>query len=93
MEAAAAVRLDDAAHLARLRWRCRRGMRELDVVMQRYLELRYGAATAAERLAFESLVEQQDPLLLAYLMGREIPADPAQCRVIALISELMDGAV
>lgn len=81
---------DQAVHLARLRWRCRRGMRELDVVMQRYLERRYAAASAAERSAFETLVEQQDPLLLAYLMGREQPDDPEQRQVLAVIGALMD---
>jgi len=81
----------EPAHLARLRWRCRRGMRELDVVMQRYLERRYAIAPAAEQVAFEALVEQQDPLLLAYLMGREQPADPQQRQVIAVIAALMAG--
>lgn len=69
--------------LARLRWRCRRGMRELDVVLQRYLERRYPLAPAAERSAFEALLEAQDPQLLAYLLGREQPEDREQADVIA----------
>lgn len=82
---------NEAAHLSRLRWRCRRGMRELDVVMQRYLEQRYAVAPAAEQLAFEALVEQQDPQLLAYLMGRELPADPQQRQVMGVIAALTNG--
>lgn len=69
-----------------LRWRCRRGMRELDVVFQRYLEQRYPQAPAAEQRAFESLIELQDPQLLDYLMGRQTPADPELVNVIARLA-------
>lgn len=74
------------SHLARLRWRCRRGMRELDVVLQRYLEQHYVHAPAREQQAFEALLEQQDPQLMGFLMGREQPSDPDQARVIARLS-------
>ena len=76
----------DSQTLSRLRWRCRRGMRELDVVFQRYLDNDYTQAPEAERRAFEALLEQQDPQLLAYLMGRELPADPDQVHVVAKLS-------
>ena len=69
--------------LAKLRWHCRRGMRELDVVLQRYLEQSYPHAPPAEQLAFEALLEEQDPQLLAYLMGRAVPSDKEQANVIA----------
>lgn len=72
---------------ARLRWRCRRGMRELDVVFQRYLEQRYRQAPAAEQRAFEALVELQDPQLLNYLVGRETPADPELVNVVARLTD------
>jgi antitoxin CptB len=72
--------------LGRLRWRCRRGMRELDVVFQRYLDNDYASAPETERRAFEALLEQQDPQLLAYLMGRELPSDPDQVHVVAKLS-------
>ena len=78
--------LSSAACLARLRWRCRRGMRELDVVFQRYLEQRYPNAPPAEQRAFESLIELQDPQLLNYLVGRETPADPELVNVIARLA-------
>lgn len=79
--------LSSAACLARLRWRCRRGMRELDVVFQRYLEQHYAGAPSAEQRAFESLVELQDPQLLNYLVGRETPADPELVNVIARLAD------
>jgi antitoxin CptB len=73
---------------ARLRWRCRRGMRELDVLLERYLERRYPSAPASEQRAFESLLELQDPQLFAYVTGREQPADPELADVVARLTEL-----
>lgn len=61
------------ARLSRLRWHCRRGMRELDVLFMTYFEQRYPTATQADQQAFELLLELQDPQILAYLTGREIP--------------------
>jgi antitoxin CptB len=72
--------------LARLRWRCRRGMRELDVVLGRYLDQHYPHASPTERRAFEALLDEQDPQLFAYVMGRESPSDTDQINVIARLS-------
>jgi antitoxin CptB len=64
----------DAAELGRLRWRCRRGMRELDVLLLRYLERDWPRAGTAERAAFQALLARQDPEIHALLLGR-LPAD------------------
>jgi len=78
---------DPSITLRRLRWRCRRGMRELDVVLQQYLEARYSFAPAAEQGAFEALLELQDPQLFAYLMRRDSPTDPELVNVIARLTD------
>lgn len=59
---------------ARLRWRCRRGTRELDTLLARYLAHRHGEAPAAERALFERLLDRQDPELFDWLTGRTPPA-------------------
>ena len=64
---------------SRLYWQCRRGMRELDFVLQDFLESCYETLSAAEIQAFQDLLSYPDPLLLEYLMGRMQPSD----RVIA----------
>jgi antitoxin CptB len=61
----------------RLAWRCRRGMKELDLVLTRYLRERWPAATDVERNQFERILELPDPELAAYLLGREQAPDPA----------------
>ena len=55
---------------AKLRWRCRRGMRELDVLLERYLAQRWPAAGAGERAAFAALLELSDPDLASLFLGR-----------------------
>jgi antitoxin CptB len=63
------------AEAGRLRWRCRRGMKELDILLTRYLDERYGAAPAEEQEAFRHLLESQDPLIFAYFLGQERPPE------------------
>jgi antitoxin CptB len=70
------------AELGRLRWRCRRGMRELDVLLLRYLERDWPAAGPAERAAFRDLLEWQDPEVNALLLGRLEPEEEALARVL-----------
>ena len=64
------------AALGRLRWMCRRGMKELDVLLERWLE-RHGPTATAEALArFEALLQWQDPELVRYLIAGEVHSDP-----------------
>jgi antitoxin CptB len=62
------------SELARLKWKCRRGMKELDLLLERYLDGRYPAADAVEQEAFRELLDMQDPELFAFVTGRERPA-------------------
>ena len=62
---------------SRLRWLCRRGMKELDVVLTGYLDQCYPSANDDEQHQFKSLLEWPDPDLYALLLGRERASDPA----------------
>jgi antitoxin CptB len=53
----------------RLRWRCRRGTRELDVLLERYLDGAWAQASSEQRAAFEQLLELPDPLLAQWLVA------------------------
>ena len=67
----------EALKASRLRWQCRRGMRELDVLLTRYLENDYPRSTAGEKSAFQELLTLSDPELIAYLLQREPCKKPA----------------
>jgi antitoxin CptB len=55
--------------LARLRWQCRRGTKELDLLLQRYLDSGYLLADDEEKALFVELLELEDDELLGVLMG------------------------
>ena len=59
--------------LQRLRWQCRRGLLELDLLFVRFLEQHYSALNATELDAFQRLLEQPDQTLLAWLQGQQEP--------------------
>ena len=81
--------MEDEPSLGRLRWQCRRGMKELDVLLERWLASRYGGADAGRRRAFHRLLSATDPQLVAWLYRRERPEDPD---VEALVDELLAGS-
>ncbi|MFT3905745.1 MAG: succinate dehydrogenase assembly factor 2 [Steroidobacteraceae bacterium] len=74
--------------VGRLRWRCRRGMKELDTLVLRWLDQRYATASPAERDVFARFLELQDPELLAYLVKGEQPTDPQIRALVAAVLEL-----
>lgn len=71
--------------VARLRWQCRRGMKELDQLLTRYLQAGYAAADNDEKAAFRQLLELPDPELAGYFLGRQVPADPHIANVVTRI--------
>jgi antitoxin CptB len=75
---------------ARLRWQCRRGLRELDVLLIRYLDRRFEQADARERAAFERLLDLQDPQIMALVIGRDVPADSDLANVLARLTQPHD---
>jgi antitoxin CptB len=70
------------SELSRLRWQCRRGMKELDVLLEAYLNTRFSQAALAEQHAFAALLELPDPVLMSYIVGRASPEAVEQRRVI-----------
>lgn len=67
---------------SRLRWQCRRGMRELDELLTGYLESRFEVAGPEERRAFRELLALADERLIGYLLGGLPAPDPALAHVI-----------
>jgi antitoxin CptB len=77
--------LSDDVDIRRLEWRCRRGMKELDILLLRYLRDRRPAAPSVERAAFDEFLELPDPDIARYLLAGDVPDDPrhaALCRAL-----------
>jgi antitoxin CptB len=75
----------DDPELRRLRWRCRRGMRELDQLMLRYLDGRWPGADESERAVFLRLLDSEDDKLWRWFMGRETPEDAEVASIVERI--------
>lgn len=55
--------------LAKLKWQCRRGMKELDLLLEAYLATDYLLADTAEKARFAELLQMEDDELLAALVS------------------------
>jgi succinate dehydrogenase flavin-adding protein (antitoxin of CptAB toxin-antitoxin module) len=64
-------------------------MRELDAVLQKFLDAEAARLTDAEIGCFEQILELPDPALHAYLLGRSAPDDASTA---ALIDRIRAGA-
>lgn len=63
---------------ARLRWLCRRGMKELDVLLESFLKHRLDELSETQHAAFLRVLEMEDPDLNATLLGK-LDAPDAEC--------------
>ena len=84
---------DSADHKAmairRLRWKCRRGMLELDLLLRDFLDSGYAQLNAAERARFERLLDYPDAVLIEWMMGRTRSADKD---VVQLVDKIRAAA-
>ncbi len=71
---------------SKLRWRCRRGTKELDVMLERFLDRHYPDLDEAGQAAFERLLEEEDDRLIDWLLSdRERPTDGPLADIVARI--------
>jgi antitoxin CptB len=76
---------DPEPTLAGLRWRSRRGTRELDLILLGFLSAGYEDLTPQDRRAYARLLDAPDPDLMNWLLGRATPSDPELARLIQAI--------
>lgn len=75
------------SELDRIRWHCRRGMLELDLVLARFLDRHFADLGPPEREAFKALLEYPDNDLWDLVAGRAEPGPGAEAAVLALLRE------
>ncbi len=74
---------DKAIRLNRLRWRSRRGLLELDLVLTRFLATHLERLSEPELLAYTQLLQGDDNDLLDYVNGLQTPDDVMQQKIVA----------
>lgn len=75
--------------LNRLRWKCRRGMLELDIILQTFLDHGYKKIDSTQQENFEELLSYEDNPLFELLMGNTSPANPELNDVIKSIQHTL----
>ena len=75
-----------------MRWAARRGMLELDLVLEPFVEQRYEQLDAADKRRFRALMECEDQDLFAWLLQRGQPEDPEVCAIVENILEFTHTA-
>ncbi|EGW53148.1 succinate dehydrogenase assembly factor 2 [Candidatus Endoriftia persephone] len=81
--------MDDSAEFNRLRWQCRRGMLELDLLLMGFLDQHYRQLDQAQLDGFDRLLRHPDQSLQAWLLqgGDGIPEE-----LVSIISFLRQGS-
>ncbi len=76
---------EENAYIARMRWRCRRGLLELDIVLGRFVE-HYAALDAAQRVVFDELLELPDNTLWDMISGKKDAEKDEQRALLVIIN-------
>ena len=76
---------------SRILWRCRRGIREMDILLQGYLETHYDGASESEQNSFEALLDEADLDILSWIMQKTEP-DKHYIDIIEIIREYAEHA-
>ena len=82
------MNLDDVVsekEIKKLLWRCRRGTRELDIVLGRFIQNEYRGLGEEDRELFTQLLETQDPVLNEWLYNDVVPKDQGMARIVKRI--------
>lgn len=80
--------LSPDAELRRLRWQCRRGMLELDLLLGDFLDQGYARLSSAEREDFARLLGCQDQQLHHWLIGETEPTESAPRALVRRIRQI-----
>ena len=76
-----------ATELSRMRWRCRRGMLENDIVLGRFLDAHGAALSRARAADLDRLLDLTDNDLWDLIAGRHEPADASLVPIVKALRE------
>ncbi len=77
--------MSSEAELKRMRWRCRRGMLELDIVLERFVA-RYGELDDRQKMALDELLDLPDTTLWDMISGKTPAGQPSHAALLAMMN-------
>jgi len=73
---------------SRLVWRCRRGTRELDTLLQSFLANEFDQLSEPQQRLFDRFLDEQDPDIYNWITGYEVPSNPDFLFLIERLQQL-----
>ncbi len=77
----------------RIRWLCRRGMKELDLVITRFFENDYDSLTEQDQMAFHEFLNLEDPVIYSWILGRSRPENENYDSIIKKLQNMFDKPI
>lgn len=77
----------DALEAGALKWRCRRGMLELDLMLQTFVDKQISKLSVAEREVFDRLLDYPDQLLLELFLKQTLSSDKEISQLVERIRQ------
>lgn len=74
--------MSDPMNISRVKWACRRGMLELDILLAPFVDNSYQSLSEEDKLTFIRLLACEDPELFAWFMGHETCDDPQLAQMV-----------
>jgi len=72
---------------SRLLWRCRRGIREMDIIFQEFVNQSYDTLSETDKKIFSQLLDEFDLDILNWILGKDAPESDEFKHIITLIRE------
>ena len=69
--------MDDPERIRKLRWLCRRGMKELDILLERFITANPDKLASGEWPTLETMLGAEDDVLWDWIQNPETAPDPA----------------
>jgi antitoxin CptB len=76
---------EELKNIERLRWQCRRGMLELDILLEAFLEQHYTGLSPTQQRNFIKLLEYPDPFIHAWCVSGEEPDQDEFMELVKMI--------
>lgn len=74
--------MSDPMNISRVKWACRRGMLELDILLAPFVDNSYQSLSEEDKQTFIRLLACEDPELFAWFMGHETCDDPQLAQMV-----------
>ena len=83
------ISMPETAQDARLRWRCRRGMLELDLILNEFLDKGYDCLDNEQKALLDQMLDYPDQLLFDLFLGHMNSSDMEVTKLVTQIRKTL----